>query len=84
MTFFTLTFASSVATTKSSSIVDFICQLLYIYLNPIFQSTLKQLTQLVFEFGEKVSQNIPYELSRLNKITPAPWVSQLFGNDIKT
>ncbi|CAF0793920.1 unnamed protein product [Rotaria sp. Silwood1] len=86
VTFFTLTFASSVSTIKSTSIVDSISQLLYIYLNPIFQDTLKQLTQLVFEFGDKLSQNIPYELTRSNGPTPAPWVSQLFGevNSIST
>ncbi|CAF1195940.1 unnamed protein product [Rotaria sordida] len=86
MTLFTIIFASSVPTIQSTSIIDSIVQLLYIYLNPIFQTTLKQLTQLVFELGEKLSQNIPYELGRSNKATPAPWVSQLFGgvNSIAT
>ncbi|CAF4977356.1 unnamed protein product, partial [Rotaria socialis] len=52
----TLTFASSLPEIQATSIIDYISQLLFIYLNPIFQNTFKQLTQLVFVFGERLSQ----------------------------
>lgn len=84
MSFFTLTFATSEPAVQSTSIIDSISQILYIYLNPIFQNTLTELTQLVFDFSEKIFEN--YGVIRVDKNVPATWVSQLFGgvNSIST
>ncbi|CAF1244091.1 unnamed protein product [Rotaria magnacalcarata] len=79
VTSLTLTFASSLPEIQATSIIDYISQLLFIYLNPIFQNTFKQLTQLVFVFGERLSQTSQHGLARLDRTQPAPWVSQLFS-----
>ncbi len=75
-TFFTLTFASPVSIIDSSLITDNLSELLYNNLNPIFQNTFQQLTELIFEFSEKFSQ---IKLSRSDSVKPAEWVSQLFN-----
>ena len=82
-TLFAVTFASPI---KPASIIDSLSHLLYIHLNPIFQNTLQQLTQLVYELGEKLSQTIEYQSIPSNRINPAPWFSEMFGemNSIAT
>jgi hypothetical protein len=82
-TYFTLSFASPLT---ASSIIDPLSQLLYIQLNPVFQNTLQQLTQLVYGLAEKLSQIIEHRSVHSKSILPAPWVTQLFGgmNSIST
>jgi hypothetical protein len=76
---FALTLASPLSIQKPSSIIELTSQLLYTHLNPIFQNTFQQLTQLVYKLGEKVSENIQSRLIRSNPVKPAPWVSEIFG-----
>lgn len=76
---FTLAVASPTAVAQPRSILDSISQLLYVYLSPTLQNTLQQLVTIILGLGDSLALDAAIGSSRSNGISPAPWVSQLFG-----